>query len=75
MYKKMDAETRALQLARIAFQLDVLEGLVEGPFVAGEAGWCVGGVGGGGGAMLLGVGVRRSEMQCAAVRCSAMLQL
>lgn len=51
MYKKMDAETRALQLARIAFQLDVLEGLVEGPFVAGEAGrqggvWCVG-VGGG----------------------------
>lgn len=37
MYKKMDAEQRALQLAKLAFQLDVLEGIVEGPFVAG--GW------------------------------------
>ena len=38
MYKKMGAEQRAEQLHKIAFQLDVLEGLVEGPFLAG--GWC-----------------------------------
>lgn len=36
MYKKMDAADRCDQLQSIAFQLDVLEGLVEGPFVAGE---------------------------------------
>ncbi|KAL4440204.1 hypothetical protein ABPG75_003205 [Micractinium tetrahymenae] len=36
MYKKMDAADRCDQLQSIAFQLDVLEELVEGPFVAGE---------------------------------------
>lgn len=35
MYKKMGAEQRAEQLHKISFQLDVLEGLVEGPFLAG----------------------------------------
>jgi hypothetical protein len=35
MYKKMDAEQRAEQLSKLAFQLDVLEELVLGPFVAG----------------------------------------
>lgn len=38
MYKKMDAADRCDQLQSIAFQLDVLEGLVEGPFVAGGPG-------------------------------------
>lgn len=36
MYKKMDAQQRLQQLAQIAFQLDVLENLVEGPFVTGS---------------------------------------
>jgi hypothetical protein len=35
MYKKMDAADRCEQLQRIDFQLDVLEKLVAGPFVAG----------------------------------------
>lgn len=36
MYKQMGGAERAEQLARVAFQLDVLEGVVEGPFVAGS---------------------------------------
>ena len=36
MYKSMDSEARAAQLAQIAFQLDVLESLVVGPFWCGE---------------------------------------
>ncbi|PSC73230.1 glutathione S-transferase [Micractinium conductrix] len=36
MYKKMDAADRCDQLQSIAFQLDVLEDVVAGPFVAGE---------------------------------------
>ena len=35
MYRKMDAQERLAQLQQIAFQLDVLEGVVAGPFVAG----------------------------------------
>ena len=35
MYKKMDAADRCDQLQSIAFQLDVLEDVVAGPFVAG----------------------------------------
>ncbi len=54
LYKDMDVETRAAQIGQIATQLDVLEGVIEGPFVAGQVwgwggrsdGWCgyVGGV-------------------------------
>ncbi|KXZ55975.1 hypothetical protein GPECTOR_2g1527 [Gonium pectorale] len=37
MYRTMDsAETRAKQIEQIAFQLDVLEGIVQGPYVAGS---------------------------------------
>jgi glutathione S-transferase len=35
MYKKMSAEQRAAELAALAHQLDVLEGLAVGPFLAG----------------------------------------
>jgi glutathione S-transferase len=50
MYKQMGAAERAEQLARVAFQLNVLEDVVdvEGPFVAGvrrsAALRCVGGL-------------------------------
>ena len=40
MYKKMDAAERCEQLQRIDFQLDVLEKLVAGPFVAGGCCGC-----------------------------------
>lgn len=36
LYKEGDAATRAAQVAQIAAQLDVLEGLMVGPFVAGK---------------------------------------
>ncbi|PNW74809.1 hypothetical protein CHLRE_12g508850v5 [Chlamydomonas reinhardtii] len=37
MYRTMDSvETRAKQIEQIAFQLNVLEGIVQGPFVAGS---------------------------------------
>ncbi|GIL70070.1 hypothetical protein Vretimale_3346 [Volvox reticuliferus] len=37
MYRSMDsAETRAKQIEQIAYQLNVLEGIVEGPYVAGS---------------------------------------
>ncbi|GLC43872.1 hypothetical protein PLESTF_001405100 [Pleodorina starrii] len=37
MYRSMDCvETRAAQIGQIAFQLDVLEGLVRGPYAAGS---------------------------------------
>ena len=36
MYRKMDSiQQRAQQIAQIAFQLDVLERIVEGPYAAG----------------------------------------
>lgn len=36
MYKKMDAADRCDQLQSVAFQLDVLEDIVAGPWVAGD---------------------------------------
>ncbi len=47
LYKDMDIETRAAQIGQIAKQLDVLEGVIEGPFVAGQVCWGLGGVMGG----------------------------
>ncbi len=37
MYKKMDAAQRAEQLSQLAYQLDVLEGIMDpvGPYAAG----------------------------------------
>lgn len=37
MYRAMDAPERAKQIKAIAFQLDVLEGLCVGPYLAGDA--------------------------------------
>ncbi len=72
MYKKMDAADRCDQLQSIAFQLDVLEGLVEGPFVAG--GWGLAGgwgrvAGRGGGSLATCWGGYRGETTLSAVRC------
>ncbi|KAI8466013.1 MAG: glutathione S-transferase [Monoraphidium minutum] len=37
MYRAMDASDRARQIKQIAFQLDVLEGLCAGPYLAGAS--------------------------------------
>lgn len=36
MYRKFDAAERASMLAQLAKQLDVLEGIVVGPYIAGS---------------------------------------
>ena len=35
MYKEMDIAERAGLLARLAFQLDILDKLIKGPYVSG----------------------------------------
>eukprot|EP00877_Chromochloris_zofingiensis_P012564 jgi/Chrzof1/7561/Cz02g28140.t1 len=37
MYRKMDIAQRANQLQQLAFQLDVLEGICVGPYIAGTS--------------------------------------
>jgi glutathione S-transferase len=36
MYRQMDIGQRAKELEQLNFQLDVLEGLAEGPYLVGE---------------------------------------